>query len=208
MTSDEAQIQIFADGSVSYAKRAKKNNKKNLEYHFVVERRRLLTAKNCPIEYSWPNHIKNERSLSHPLMPNNPDPTRGIYFFRKIALNWAFTYCQVTRRLVSEISESRPISNKHKLLPFSHRSNSFRYTLNCCASRLNSVPNLFVWFILAQLENLVRTFRFHHCYLIRWFHDVFKAVDGINRALYGEKSGKIGRVRWYRYKNKEPVASS
>ena len=81
MTSDEAQIQIFADWSMSHAKRLKKNNRKNLEYHVVVEIRRLLAAKNCPVEHSWRNHIKNERSLSHPLMPNNPDPTRGIYFF-------------------------------------------------------------------------------------------------------------------------------
>ena len=90
MTSDEAQIQIFAHGSMLYAKRLKKKNWKNLEYHAVVEIRRLMAAKNCPVEHSWPNHIKNERSLSHPLMPNNPDPARGIYFilfFRKIALN-------------------------------------------------------------------------------------------------------------------------
>jgi len=36
ITSDETQIQLFADWSMSYAKRVFLNNKQNPEYHIVV----------------------------------------------------------------------------------------------------------------------------------------------------------------------------
>lgn len=125
-----------------------------------------------------------------------------------IAAIYSITYCQITRRLVGDICESGPIINKHKLLSVSYPLNSFRYSLDCCASRLNSMPDLFVCFILTRLECLVRTCRLHYSYLIRWFHDVFEVVDGKYSVLYSEKSGEIGRIGWYRDKNREPVASS
>ena len=59
---DETQIQIFADWSLSHAKRATKDSRKNPEYHVVVIKR-LRTDKNCPAEKSWPNHVKNEQHI-------------------------------------------------------------------------------------------------------------------------------------------------
>ena len=44
MTSDETQIQIFADWPMSHAKRVTKDNKKNPDYHVVVTIRRLRTG--------------------------------------------------------------------------------------------------------------------------------------------------------------------
>ena len=67
MTSDETQIQIFADWTMSHAKRVTKDNRKNPEYHVVLAVRRLLAAKNCPVENSWPNHVNNCMS-SHSLL--------------------------------------------------------------------------------------------------------------------------------------------
>ena len=43
MTSDETQIQIFADWPMSHAKHVKKDNKKNPEYHVIAAIRRLRT---------------------------------------------------------------------------------------------------------------------------------------------------------------------
>ena len=37
MTSDQTQIQIFADRAMSHAKHVTKDNKKNPEYHVVGE---------------------------------------------------------------------------------------------------------------------------------------------------------------------------
>ena len=45
MTSDESQIQIFADWLMSHAKRVTKDNRKNPEYHVVAAIRRLWTDK-------------------------------------------------------------------------------------------------------------------------------------------------------------------
>ena len=50
MTSDETQIQVFADWAMSHANRVTKDNRKNPEYHLVVAIRRLRTDKNCPAE--------------------------------------------------------------------------------------------------------------------------------------------------------------
>ena len=36
MTSDETQIQIFANWPMSHAKHATRDNRKNLEYHVVA----------------------------------------------------------------------------------------------------------------------------------------------------------------------------
>ena len=58
MTSDERQIQIFAEWPMSHAKRVTNNNWKNPEYHVVTAIRRSLTDKNCPAEKPWPNHVK------------------------------------------------------------------------------------------------------------------------------------------------------
>ena len=41
MTSDETQIQSFADCLMSQAKRVEEDNRKNLEYHVVAAIRRL-----------------------------------------------------------------------------------------------------------------------------------------------------------------------
>ena len=61
-TSDETQIQIFADWPMSHAKHTTKNNRKNPEYHVVAAIRRLR-IKNCPAEKSWPNHVKKEQHI-------------------------------------------------------------------------------------------------------------------------------------------------
>ena len=60
MTSDETQIQIFADWPMSHAKCVTKDNRKNPEYNVVVAIRRQRTDENCPAEKSWPHHVKNE----------------------------------------------------------------------------------------------------------------------------------------------------
>ena len=71
MTSDETQIQICADWSMSHAKRATKDNRKNPEYHVVAAIRKLTTDKSCPAEKSWPNHVKNEQHIGS---ENTHDP--------------------------------------------------------------------------------------------------------------------------------------
>ena len=48
MTSDETQIQIFANWPMSHAKRVTRDNRKNPEYHVVAAIRKLRTDKNCP----------------------------------------------------------------------------------------------------------------------------------------------------------------
>ena len=58
MTSDETQIQTFADWPMSHTKRVTKDNRKYPEYHVVVAIKRLQTDKNCPADKSWPNHVK------------------------------------------------------------------------------------------------------------------------------------------------------
>ena len=51
MTSDETQIQIFANWPhLSHAKRVTMDNSKNPEYHAVATIRKLWTDKNCPAE--------------------------------------------------------------------------------------------------------------------------------------------------------------
>ena len=61
MTSDETQIQIFADWPMSHAKLVTKNKRKNPEHHTFAAIRKLRTDRNCPAERSWPNHIRNEQ---------------------------------------------------------------------------------------------------------------------------------------------------
>ena len=48
MTSDETQIQIFANWPVSHAKRVARDNRKNPEYRVVAGIKKLRTDKNCP----------------------------------------------------------------------------------------------------------------------------------------------------------------
>ena len=43
VTSDETQIQTVADWSMSHAKRVKRDNRQNLEYHIVVAIRSIHT---------------------------------------------------------------------------------------------------------------------------------------------------------------------
>ena len=63
ITSDETQIQIFADWPMSHAKRVTEDNRKNPEYHVVAAIRRLRTDKNCPAEKSWPNHVEIDQHI-------------------------------------------------------------------------------------------------------------------------------------------------
>ena len=48
MTSDETQIQTFANWAMSHAKRVTRDNMKNPEYHVVAAVGKLRTDKNCP----------------------------------------------------------------------------------------------------------------------------------------------------------------
>ena len=63
MTSDETQIQIFANWSMSHAERMTRDNRKNPEYRAVAAIRKLRTDTNCPAGKSWPNHVKNEQHI-------------------------------------------------------------------------------------------------------------------------------------------------
>ena len=63
MTSDETQIQIFANWPMSHAKRVTRDKRKNSEYRVAAAIRKLRTDTNCPAGESWPNHVKNERLL-------------------------------------------------------------------------------------------------------------------------------------------------
>ena len=56
MTSDETQIQMLADWSMSHGIRVTKDNRQNLEYHSVVMVRSMRTDKNCHGQ----NLVKNE----------------------------------------------------------------------------------------------------------------------------------------------------
>lgn len=57
LTADVTQIQM-SNWSMSHAKRVAVNNKKNPEYHVVVEIKigRLRTDKHCSADDTWPNH--------------------------------------------------------------------------------------------------------------------------------------------------------
>ena len=56
MTSDETQIQIFANWPMSHALTSEQQEK-NPEYRIVVAIRKLPTDINCPAGKSWPNHV-------------------------------------------------------------------------------------------------------------------------------------------------------
>ena len=56
MTSDETQIQIFANWPMSHAKRVTRDNRKSPEYRVVAAIRKLRRDTNCPAGKSWPNH--------------------------------------------------------------------------------------------------------------------------------------------------------
>ena len=55
MTSDETQIQIFANWPMSHAKLVTRDNTKKKEYRVVAAIRKQRTGKNCPAGKSWPN---------------------------------------------------------------------------------------------------------------------------------------------------------
>ena len=65
MTSDETQIQIFANWPMSHAKRVTRDDRKSPEYRVVAAIRKLRTDKNCPAEISWPNHVKHEQHIGY-----------------------------------------------------------------------------------------------------------------------------------------------
>ena len=52
MTSDDTQIQIFANWPISQAKRVTRDNRKNPEYRVVAAIRKLRTDTNCPARKS------------------------------------------------------------------------------------------------------------------------------------------------------------
>ena len=58
MTSDETQIQIFANWPMSHAKRVTRDNRKNPEYRVVAAIKKLRTDTNCPAGKSRPKHVK------------------------------------------------------------------------------------------------------------------------------------------------------
>ena len=62
MTSDETQVQIFANWPMSHALTSEQQEK-NPEYRIVVAIRKLPTDINCPAGKSWPNHVKNEQHI-------------------------------------------------------------------------------------------------------------------------------------------------
>ena len=64
MTSDETQIQIFADWPMSHAKQVTKDKGKNLEYHVVVPIRKLRTDKIVPQKNHGQTKLKLNNSLS------------------------------------------------------------------------------------------------------------------------------------------------
>ena len=55
MTSDETQIQIYADWPMSHAECVTKDNRKNPEYQVVVTIRRLLTDSFCLMMHQLPD---------------------------------------------------------------------------------------------------------------------------------------------------------
>ena len=63
MTSDETQIQIFANWPMSHAKRVTRDNRKSPKYRVAAAIRKLRTDTNCPARKSWPNHAKNEQHI-------------------------------------------------------------------------------------------------------------------------------------------------
>ena len=74
MTSDETQIQIFANWPLSHAKRVTRDNRKIPEYHAVAAMRKLRTDTNCPAGKSWPNHVKNEQHIGSEKTYLKPPP--------------------------------------------------------------------------------------------------------------------------------------
>ena len=60
MTSDETQIQIFANWPMSHAKRVTRDNtcRKNPEYRVIAAIRKPRTDTNCPAGESWQNYVK------------------------------------------------------------------------------------------------------------------------------------------------------
>ena len=63
VTSDETQVQIFANWPMSHAKLVTRDNRKNPENRVVAAIRKLRTDTNCPAGKSWPNHVKNEQQI-------------------------------------------------------------------------------------------------------------------------------------------------
>ena len=64
MTSDETQIQMFADWPMSNAKLVTMDNGQETRISCLVAIRRLQTDKNCPAENTWPNLVENEQRIS------------------------------------------------------------------------------------------------------------------------------------------------
>ena len=75
MTSDETQIQIFANWPMSHAKRATRDKRKNPEYHVVAAIRKLRTDTNCPAGKSGQTMLKTNSisDLKRPTAPKNTE---------------------------------------------------------------------------------------------------------------------------------------
>ena len=88
MTSDETQIQIFANWPMSHAKCMTKDKRKNPQYHVVVTIRKLWTEKNCPAEKSWPNHDKNEQHKRSMALENTGQFRQWYYCHWQFVSTW------------------------------------------------------------------------------------------------------------------------
>ena len=62
MTSDETQIQIFANWPMSHAKRVTRDNRTNPEYRVIAAIRKLRTDK-LSRRRIMANHVKNEQHI-------------------------------------------------------------------------------------------------------------------------------------------------
>ena len=63
MTSDETQIQIFANWPMSHTKCVRRDNRENPEYRVIAVIRKLRTDTNCPAGKSWPHYVKNAQHI-------------------------------------------------------------------------------------------------------------------------------------------------
>ena len=63
LSSDEAQIQMFVDSSMSHAKCLTPNIKQKPQYVTVMLR--SLWTVNCLAENTWPNNVNNEHRIGY-----------------------------------------------------------------------------------------------------------------------------------------------
>ena len=103
MTSDETQIQIFANWPMSHAKRVTRDNRKSPEYRVVAAIRKLRTDTNCHAGKSWPNHVKSEQHIGSEKTygPKNTEQL-NIILQRTANKNAACIYVGSVKDLISQ----------------------------------------------------------------------------------------------------------